>query len=647
MNESEERKLNTPVDESRHQRLDWLRKHKELLWGGILLFGAIMFLIGYYGARSGPVPAPHVGTEAHAEEENIRYWTCSMHPHIQMPEPGKCPICFMDLVPVYESSRSSGMDGPVLALSETARELAEIETTPVEHRPLTKTVRMVGKIDYDETRLAHVSAWIGGRIDKLHVNYLGVRVNKGDPLIYLYSPELRTAQEEYMIADRRWREATEAGDEHEIESALAVKDAIKKKMELWGILPAQIERIGANGGPDDHMTIYAPSSGTVIAREAFEGKYVQPGERLFTIVDLSEVWANLDAYEIDLSSLRIGQIVEFETDVFPGETFKGKITFIQPVLNENTRSVKVRVNVANPDERLKPGMYARARLEAPVDNSGKIVKTSARQNRALTVPATAPLLTGKRAVVYVEEFVNNEPVYVGRQVELGPRAGDYYLVLAGLNEGERVVTRGNFKIDSALQIQAKPSMMKPEGGGGPAGHQHGAVVAQADTHKEHSAKPATPNPSPDAKRLPPIPEMKPVLAAYLELGSALAADNTKAAASAFDAMRKAFANVDPHSQSGEAHDRFAPIAQELQSAIPAETPKDITQQRAAFASISSPMGDYLGAFKQDLDSPLFETFCFMAFGGKGGTWYQKGRQINNPYWGETMLRCGEIKCEIN
>lgn len=450
-----------------------------------------------------------------------------MHPQVKLPQKGKCPICFMDLVPVYESAAESE-SGARLVLSKTARELIEIETSPVEYRPLSITVRMVGKIEYDEMRLAYASAWVAGRIDKLFVNYTGMRVSKGDHLVSLYSPDLRTAQEEYLGAFKRWQTAKESGSADAVSSAQGIKDAIRKKLELLGVLSSQIEELEKTGKTDDHTTIYAPIGGTVVGKEVFEGKYVETGEKLFTIADLSGVWAMLDAYEIDLGWLRYGQKVEFETDAYPGETFKGRIAFIQPFVNEMTRTVKVRVNVPNPGKRLKPGMFVRARLDVTLTEGGRvkepdlagkwmcpmhpeIVKDAAGTcdicgmdlvdaaslgfsnnkvpaKKVLSIPVTAPLLTGTHAVVYVEEKTGEEVAYVGRRIELGPRAGDYYIVVSGLKEGEKVVTRGNFKIDSALQIQAKPSMMSPEAGEAPAHQPSGPARHPADAPSHHAQK---------------------------------------------------------------------------------------------------------------------------------------------------------------
>lgn len=398
-----------------------------------------------------PAQHPHDPSEAERSmspqpdsQRKVKFWTCSMHPQIRLPGPGKCPICSMDLIPVYEEeTKDEGVSQ--LTLSETARRLAEIETSPVAYRDLTLNVKLLGRIEYDETKIAHISAWIPGRVDRLYVSFAGAFVKEGEPLFRMYSPELRSTQEEYLLAFRRWQEAIESNDEKERVYSLSMKEAAQKKLELWGILPDQIKALEERGSAQDRMDIYSPISGTVIEREAFEGKYFQTGDILFKIVALRSLWVKLDVYEKDLSLIRSGQPVRFITEAYPGEIFSGKVVFMDPFLNETTRTAKVRLEIDNPDGKLKPGLFGHAVL-------------THEWGTTLSIPITAPLLTGERAVVYVE----TEPGrYEGREVVLGPRSGEFYPVISGLRPGEHVVTRGNFKIDASLQIQAKPSMMKP------------------------------------------------------------------------------------------------------------------------------------------------------------------------------------------
>ena len=400
-----------------------------------------------------------------------------------------------------------------IRLTAAAEKLAEIQTARVERRHVGAEVRMVGKLAYDETRLAYISAYVPGRLDRLYIDFTGARVNKGDHLVYLYSPELLAAQEEMIQAIRTAKSLENSNVSVLRERVQTTVESSREKLRLWGLTNEQIARIEAGGVPQEHLTIYSPLTGIVIHKNAQEGMYVQTGTRIYTIADLSHLWVLLDAYESDLEWLRYGQPVDLEIEAFAGEIFRGRISFIDPVLDPATRTVKVRVQVANPDGRLKPEMFVRAVVQPQLTASGKVTSSdlvgkwispmhpeivrsrpgvcpicgtplvpaerlgyvedgSDADETPLVIPASAPLLTGKRAVVYVQ--VEGRPgSYEGREVTLGPRAGGYYLVEDGLVEGERVVVNGNFKLDSALQIQAKPSMMNPEGGGPSPAHAHG------------------------------------------------------------------------------------------------------------------------------------------------------------------------------
>jgi Cu(I)/Ag(I) efflux system membrane fusion protein len=323
-----------------------------------------------------------------------------------------------------------------------------------------------------------------------------------------------SAQEELLQARRGLMELSKSNVSSLRSSALGTVESARDRLRLWGLGANQIKEIERTGKASEHVTIYSPASGVVIHRNAQEGMYVDVGTRIFTIADLDAVWVQLDAYESDLRWLRYGQAVTFTTEAFPGKNFSGVVSFIDPVLNATTRTVKVRVNVDNKEGLLKPEMFVRANVFAQFAGSGRILDknligkwvspmhpevikdepgqcpicgmnlvpteslgyanaTPSDVVAPLVIPATAPLLTGKRAVVYVEVSDSDRPTYIGREVILGPRAGDDYVVESGLAEGDLVVVSGNFKIDSALQIQAKPSMMNPEGGGGSGGHQHG------------------------------------------------------------------------------------------------------------------------------------------------------------------------------
>jgi Cu(I)/Ag(I) efflux system membrane fusion protein len=462
---------------------------------------------------------------ADAHDHGPEKWYCSMHPQIVQGKPGLCPICEMDLIPMPESMVADAAPRE-LAVSEAAARLMAIQTARVERRFVPAEVRMVGKVDYDETRVKHITAWVGGRLDRLYVDFTGTTVSEGDHLVYLYSPDLISAQAELLQAKQASRRAGDDGSGYLRRSAADTLDAAREKLRLLGLKGEQIEEIETSGRPLTHLTIYSPIGGVVIEKMANEGMYVSTGTHIYTVADLSQVWVKLDAYEADLPWIRYGQEVEFTAEAHPGEVFKGRISFISPTLDPQTRTVKVRVNVPNPGLRLKPQMFVRGTVRSRVAEGGRVmapdmggkwicpmhpsvvrgdkavcdicgmdlVTTESLGYKAaetsetppLVIPETAPLITGKRAVVYVSKPDTEVPTFEGREVVLGPKAGGHYLVRSGLVEGEEVVIEGNFKIDSALQIQAKPSMMNPQDGTGSMMHDHGSDESEG-RHRHESA----------------------------------------------------------------------------------------------------------------------------------------------------------------
>ena len=281
----------------------------------LVVLVVVAFTVGYFFRGGGPAPQKH----EHAAEEGAKkeVWTCSMHPQIQLPKAGQCPICGMDLIPV--SSEGSGDEGstPELTMSEKAVKLAEIEVAPVERREVNAEIRMAGKVDYDETQLGYITSWVPGRIDRLYVDFTGVSVKKGDPMVSLYSPELLTAQQELIQSLKTVKKLEQSGLSSIRETARHTVDAVREKLRLWGLTKRQIAEIEERGKPSDHVTIYAPMSGVVIHKDGLEGMYVKTGTKIYTIADLSQVWVKLDAYESDLSWIRNGQAVEFETEAYP------------------------------------------------------------------------------------------------------------------------------------------------------------------------------------------------------------------------------------------------------------------------------------------------------------------------------------------
>lgn len=445
-------------------------------------------------------------------------WTCSMHPQVRQPRPGKCPICGMDLIPVSQ-----------LAAAQAANAAsAGVATEPVAYRELAKELRTVGKLDYSERQVAYISARIAGRVDRVHADFVGVPVKKGEHLVDIYSPDLFVAQGELIRAVQAAAQAKQRAGTAEAGYAEANLEAARTKLRLLGLLPEQIRAIEESKEIRSHLTIYAPIGGTVVEKMVRPGQYVKEGDMLYRIADLDPLWLFLDVYESDLTWVQYGQPVDVAVEAYPGETFRGTVVFIDPFLDDKTRTVKVRVNLKNAERKLKPAMYAsatiRVRLRAdglpePTGVEGKYLcpmhpevvreqpgqcpvcemplervperkppatpkghehdhqahaghgapKNPGASNKVLAAPVSAVLDTGRRKLVYrVTSGGDFEPV----EVRTGPRAegnddagkkAAYYPVLEGLQAGDRVVVRGGFLVDSQRQIKGEPSLLAPQG----------------------------------------------------------------------------------------------------------------------------------------------------------------------------------------
>lgn len=651
----------------------------------ILVF--VIILIAFFSGYllKGRFSRDHESTappSAKDEGKKVLFWTCSMHPQIHQPNPGKCPICAMDLIPVTDETpeQEKGV-GPNLTLSPAAQKLAQILTAPAERRFVTTQVRMVGKIDYDETRLAVIAAWAPGRIDRLYVDFTGTRVQKGDHLVYLYSPELLTAQKELIEALKGVKELGKSDIESIRQSTRDMVESTREKLRLLGLTAEQIKNIESSEKPSDHLTIYSPIGGIVIQKNAAEGVYVDTGTPIYTIADLTHLWVRLDAYETDLPFLRYGQEAEFETEAYPGEIFKGRIAFIDPVLNEITRTVKIRVNLSNPEGKLKPGLFIRGLVRATLSEGNKVlapnlagkwispmhpeivkdkpgncdicgmplvraetlgyVSEGDRDAKPpLVIPSTAPLVTGKRALVYIQK-PNMEGTFEAREIALGHRAGDYYIVQSGLDEGEKVVVNGNFKIDSAIQILGKPSMMSPEGG--PAAIPH----HQTSPSPENRVSSETRQPQMKVESFE-TPEqfesqMETLYSSYFEIQKGLTVDNLEEARKAFDSFSQNLGNVDMSLLKGDLHNAWMKELNILEkSVINMKKAESIEEFRLHFASLSDSLTVSAKKFGLKEGQTIFRLHCPMAFNNRGADWLQNsGDQVENPYFGAAMPRCGE------
>jgi Cu(I)/Ag(I) efflux system membrane fusion protein len=390
-------------------------------------------------------------------------WTCSMHPHIRMDAPGKCPICGMDLIPLNQSNVP--VDSDAIHLSKEAAGLANVLTSVVTKQKPEKDVRLYGKVQADERLLQSQVAHIPGRIEKLLV----------------YSPELVTAQQELL----------ETVKTKDIQPE--IYEASKEKLRQWKLTEEQIAKIESSGIVQNNFEVVSNTTGIVTARRVNNGDHIAQGTVLYDIADLSSVWLMFDAYESDLPFLSEGNKINFTVQALPGVNFSGNIKFIDPVIDPVNRVSKVRVEINNPNGKLKPEMFA----------TGTVNANLAEYKNNFIIPRSAVLWTGKRSIVYVKQSGTDEPIFKIREVELGPMLGNSYVIISGLNEGEGIVTQGTFSVDAAAQLEGKPSMMNPssaetsqgksEGGQVMTGHNHGEtknneIQERSSEHSAHDMK---------------------------------------------------------------------------------------------------------------------------------------------------------------
>jgi Cu(I)/Ag(I) efflux system membrane fusion protein len=464
-------------------------------------------------ARAGPE-----GKDLELPEEMI--YVCPMNCVPPMEKPGNCPVCGMELVAVSAEEHRHEEGPPRIALSDEKVRAAGIRVAPVERKLVTKEIRLFGKIEYDPVEQFKVTAFAPGIIDRIYVKRAGQTVRKGDPLFDMHSSELFVLEQELFEVLKEFPDAVDyrpargqiykrqmrppsrqfkipkpgEASKEEIEAkqaALEKLGQIHRKMVLLGLTRSDIDRVMARGLPSGISTVTTPTTGIVLEQYAFKGAYVNTGETIFTVASPNYIWARLEGYASDFPWIRLRQEAELETYTYPGEVFAGNVSYLDPKFDPKTRTFKVGVLFTDPKKRLRPNMLVRCVILSRMTARGVgMPGRRAGEKAPLVIPDSAPLITGNRAVVYVE-VPGEVGTYVGREVVLGPRAKGYYVVKHGLKKGELVVVSGNFKIDSAVQILAKPSMIEPQGGMTMSEHSHSAetqpIPMERVERSEHSA----------------------------------------------------------------------------------------------------------------------------------------------------------------
>lgn len=525
----------------------------------------------------------HLQNEAQAVEH-----TCSMHPQVRQNGPGKCPICGMDLIPVVKS----GSDGNLFVheMTPEAIAIANIQTTKVKSVSASNELSLTGKVKINEQQLSVVTAKFPGRIEKLFVNFEGQEVKRGERLATIYSPELVTAQ----------RELLEAKNLKDISPQLL--EAAKEKLRLWKISDKQIEKIVQTNEVVTTLDVYSDVSGFVTKRQVSVGDYVSTGSVMVEIVNLSNVWVVLDAYESDLAWIKTGSAINFSVPSMPSQNFKATIQYINPTLNPDTRSIDVRAVVPNPGNLLKPEMLVNATLTSSLNSKEK----------GVAVPATAVLWTGKRSIVYVKQK-SEMPAFERREITLGARMGDLYIVQKGLEEGEEVVSNGVFSVDASAQLSGNYSMMS------------------APENKSVEV--------PDAFRV----QLTQLTEKYYAVKNALVASDAQKTAAAAKNVVVALKAVDMTLLEPEAHDQWMMLLNPIkQSATGIGNKTDVEAQRKDFQTLSDHLIEAVELFGLNRDK-TYQAYCPMAFDNEGAFWLSEIEDIKNPYFGDAMLTCGENK----
>ena len=527
-------------------------------------------------------------------------WTCSMHPQIRQPKPGQCPICGMDLIPV---AGSNSADSPrEIRLNATTRGLAQIAVTPVRRMIIRDAVALNGYIEYEESRTQTLSVRVAGRIEKLFPRAVGERLQKGAAVVEIWSPDLITAQAEFLQAaatvERIKDESTNASKM--FTSAL---ESARAKLIALGMSESEIAAVASEKTAHERVKLIAPDDGVVTELMISPGMYVEAGMALVKLADQSRVWATFDVYENDLGRVHRGDSVVFSTTSYPKVEQRGVVSLVESIVDPMSRAARARVSFDN----------SQARLPADVRVRG-VSRGAASSAERLAIPRTAPLVTGRRAIVFTQDPIDSN-LFHQREIQLGAASAEHYVVDSGLNEGELVVTRGAFKLDASMQISGKESLMNP-----------GAQEVSA-AHTGHT-KPA-------------VAPLSEVFKSYFALHLALSSDQHEQARAVAVALVKRTDEVSMSALSPATHDAWMKNLETLtRDAGALAVSPDILAARRAFKSVSTAL--IAVAKAGDAPDPVYVTFCPMAFDNTGADWLQTDKTVANPYFGSAMYRCGRV-----
>jgi Cu(I)/Ag(I) efflux system membrane fusion protein len=573
-------------------------------------------LIGYMICGGTSMEHDHEATEIVSNASGEEIWTCSMHPQIRMSEPGICPICEMDLIPL---DNSMGSDDPtVLQMSQEAVKLAQIETFIVggssssnsDISNASSTIELDGTVELDERTVKSQTAHLSGRIESMAVTFEGQYVSAGQKIASIYSTELLAASQELLTA-AQYNDRVEG-----------LKDAAIQKLKNWKMSDHQINQILSSGKAIETVDIFADHSGYVLSKKRSQGDYVKQGQALYSLGSTSRVWLIFNVYESDMAKVKKGDKITFTTSTMPGKEFNANVTYINPMLNSQSRTASVRAEINNVNNHLKPGMLLNGKIAFRKE------KTQSKVNLEVTVPNTAILWTGDLSVVYVQLPDSDVPSYQFREVRVLSRSAEFSTISEGLITGEEVVTHGAFAIDAAAQLNNNMSMM----------NRNVTVKKDVATDEVPSFIDDTPKAFKD--------QLEELVNSYIELKNALIETDPIAASLSADLLLKSLKDVDMTLVKGEGHifwmDQMKAI--ESHGSIIMNT-EDVEEQRNQFDFLSQSVIKSLKAFGTN-EKTYYVQFCPMAKNNEGADWISTDSVIKNPHFGDKMMKCGSVKLEL-
>ena len=552
-----------------------MKNPRNILW--ITLALVIGFGLGYLIFHSsGPT---HEERHDHSSQEGTT-WTCSMHPQIRKSEPGKCPICGMDLIPLKKTGESSS-DPMVISLSEGELAVGNVETDKVGTGSAMEQIRLNGRVVPSESRIYTQVSHVPGRIENLFITTTGAYLKKGSHIADIYSPELITAQKEFLEAARMK------------EKNKALYQAAKQKLRNWKIPGSIIDELERSEVVRESFPLTADVEGIILERMVNTGDHLKPGSPIFRVADLSKVWIEFDAYSDQLSGIEMGDTIVFTINGIPGKTFHRPITFIDPFVDPKTRVARVRVEVSNQDRKLLPDQFAVG-----------TIRTGSASRDALLIPRTSIIWTGERSLVYVRIPETESPQFTLREIQIGETTGDWIRVLDGLDPGEEIVTQGVFTVDAAAQLSGKRSMMNQN---------EGLEQSHEGSHPLELTK----------------DQWERSLKQYILIKNALVDDDLPEA----QIKAKEWVSLkekDPMTTMD--------VPEAVNDIILAA---NMESARNAFYDLSQ----VIISTAQKMGGPgrsVYIQHCPMANKNQGALWISFEEEVKNPYFGESMLTCGSV-----